>query len=355
MRLEVKSEMKSEVKDVLDMFKMKNMTLQGKVVALFGVFLIVVPGLCLFFFYRVVRVEVEKENVERMASYAASFEESFSKPEAEGGGIKGLSARVSNLGDWPGRVTLIDHEGAVLYDSSDSKTEAMDNHFQRPEVRSALAAGSGVSLRYSATLRTHMHYYALKAKGSDGQVVFIRVAYPIAAFTRILTSFLQRSAAALVSVGLISFFFWIWLAKRLFTPLEEIVGRSRQIGRADAHFPIFRDVELQRLSEALNTMSERLREADADIRSRREELARSIEALPIGIVLMDSARKVRYLNGVTRFLFGDTGGVVKGSPVERLIPNGEIYDMLDADASGVVFLTPPGSAEGGLLEGGLMV
>jgi two-component system phosphate regulon sensor histidine kinase PhoR len=325
-------------------------------VALFGVFLIAVPGICLFFFYGVVRFEVEKENVERMASYAASFEESFSKPEAEGGGIKGLSARVSNLGDWPGRVTLIDGQGAVLYDSSGSEAEAMDNHLQRPEIRSALARGTGVSLRYSATLRAHMHYYALKTRDNAGQVVFIRVACPISAFTRILSAFLRRSAAALVSVGALSLFFWIWLAKRLFKPLEEIVGRSRQIGTADARFPIFRDVELQRLSEALNTMSERLREADADIRSRREELARIIEALPIGIVLMDSARKVRYLNGVTRFLFGDTGGVVKGSPVERLIPNGEIYDMLDGpDTSKVVFLTPPGSAEGGLLEGGLMV
>jgi two-component system phosphate regulon sensor histidine kinase PhoR len=49
---------------------------------------------------------------------------------------------------------------------------------------------------------------------------------------------------------------------------------------------------------------------------------------------------------VTRFLFGDTGDVIKGSPVERLIPNGEIYDMLDTDTSGVVFLTPPANAEG---------
>ncbi|MDR2180170.1 MAG: HAMP domain-containing protein [Synergistaceae bacterium] len=321
---------------------MKNMTLQGKVVALFGVFLIVVPVLCLLFFYNVVRVEIEKENLERLASYAASFEESFSKPE--GGGVKGLAARVADLGDWPGRVTLIDHNGAVLYDSSGS--EVMDNHLQRPEIRSASAEETGVSLRYSATLRTHMHYYALKTRAPDGQSVFIRVAYPISAFTRILSSFLRRSAAALVSIGVIGLLFWIWLAKRLFKPLEEIVRRSRQIGRTDVRFPIFRDVELQRLSEALNTMSERLREADADIRTRREELTRIIEALPIGIVLMDSARKIRYLNGVTRFLFGDTGDVIKGSPVERLIPNGEIYDMLEGpDASKVVFLTPPTSAE----------
>ncbi|MDR1979343.1 MAG: HAMP domain-containing protein [Synergistaceae bacterium] len=327
---------------------MKNVTLQGKVVALFGAFLTVVLGLCLFFFYNAVKVEIEKENLKRMASYASSFEQSFSRPEAEGGGIRGLAARASDFGEWPGRVTLIGYDGEVLYDSSAS--EPLDNHIQRPEIRGALVDGTGSSLRYSSTLNTHMHYYALKTKNSDGHDAFIRVSYPISAFTRILAVLVRRSALAMASIGGMGLLFWIWLTKRLFQPLEEIVRRSRQIGTADARFPIFRDVELQRLSEALNTMSERLREADADIRSRREELARIIEALPIGVVLTDSARRVRYLNGVTRFLFGDKGDVVKGSPVERLIPNGEIYDMLDGpDARGVVFLTPPSRVEGDAL------
>ncbi|MDR1376083.1 MAG: HAMP domain-containing protein [Synergistaceae bacterium] len=324
---------------------MKNITLQGKVVALFAVFLTIVPGLCLFFFYSAVRVEVEKENLERLVFYASLFEQSFSKSEA--GGIEGLAARVADFGAWPGRVTLIGGDGSVLYDSSGSEAEA-DNHLQRPEIREALAVGTGVSLRYSATLGTHMHYYALKTKGPDGQDVFIRVADPISAFTRIAAAFVRRSVAAVVSVAAIALFFWIWLTKRLFKPLREIVRRSREIGTTEARFPIFRDVELQKLSDALNTMSERLREADADIRSRREELARIVEALPIGVVLMDSAHKVRYLNGVTRFLFGDTGNVVKGSPIERLIPSGEIYDMLEGpDATNVVFLTPPADAQGG--------
>ncbi|MDR1048929.1 MAG: HAMP domain-containing protein [Synergistaceae bacterium] len=329
------------------MWKMKNITLQGKVVALFAVFLTVVPGLCLFLFYGAVKVEVEKENLERLVFYASLFERRYAKPEAEGGSIKGLAARISDFDAWPGRVTLIGGDGSVLYDSSGSRTEAMDNHLQRPEIRAALAEGTGVSLRYSATLGTHMHYYALKTRDPDGQNVFIRVAYPISAFTRITTAFVRRSAVVAVSVGVIGLFFWIWLTKRLFKPLREIVRRSREIGTAGVRFPIFRDVELQKLSEALNTMSERLREADADIRSRREELARIVEALPIGVVLMDSGHRVRYLNGVTRFLFGDTGEVGKGSPIERLIPSGEIYDMLDGpDASNVVFLTPPATAEG---------
>ena len=320
------------------------MTLKGKVVAIVAVFLAVVPGLCLFFFYGAVKVEVEKENLGRMASYAKSFERAFSTE-----GRTGLAAHEAGLRPWPGRVTLIGWDGTVRFDSAEP-TQRFDNHLDRPEVRAALKDGVGSSLRYSATLRTHLHYYVLKTETLDGRAAFIRVAYPVSALTRILTALLWRFALAAVSITVLSVLFWLWLTNRLFRPLEEIVNRSEQVGTGEVRFPIFRDVELQKLSTALNAMSERLRAADADIRSRREELARIMEALPVGVLLLDAGLKVRYLNGLTRVLFGDKGEVVKGNPVERLIPSGEIYAMLDGpDACGTVFLTPQGPGEEALI------
>jgi two-component system phosphate regulon sensor histidine kinase PhoR len=318
------------------------MTLKGKVVALVAVFLTVVPGLCLFFFYGAVKAEMEKENLDRMTSYAKSFERAFlSEGEA------GLAAYEAGLRPWLGRVTLVGGDGVVRFDSAES-AQQFDNHLNRPEVRAAFKDGVGSGLRYSATLRTHLHYYALKTESPEGHVSFIRVAYPVSALTRVLTALLWRSALAAASITVLSVLFWLWLTNRLFRPLEEIIRRSEQVGTgfSDARFPIFHEVELQRLSAALNVMSERLRNADADIRSRREELARIVEALPIGVLLLDAGLKVRYLNGVTRALFSDRGEVVKGSPVERLIPSGEIYSMLDGpDACGTVLLTPPPGGE----------
>jgi two-component system phosphate regulon sensor histidine kinase PhoR len=313
-------------------------TLKGKVVAFFSLFLVTVLGLCLIFFYGAVRSELERENLSRMAAYAASFERSFSRPEAEGGGLSGLAARAAEGGEWPGRVTLMDGDGTVRFDSAGPG--GMDNHIQRPEIQEALRSGAGSALRYSATSRAYMHYYALRAEGPGERVVFIRVAYPISALSPILGAFVRRAVFAVSAIALVSLLFWTWLTKRLFRPLDEIVRRAGRVGASDARFPIFRDVELQKLSESLNTMSERLRSANADILSRREELARIVEALPVGVVLTDADRRVRYANDAARRLLGGEGEA--GSPVERLIPNGEIYDMLDGpDGRGTVFLIPP--------------
>lgn len=58
------------------------------------------------------------------------------------------------------RITFINNEGTVLYDSSvDAKT--MDNHAHRPEFIEAIETGEGSNIRYSKTLDKTTFYYAL--------------------------------------------------------------------------------------------------------------------------------------------------------------------------------------------------
>ena len=69
--------------------------------------------------------------------------------------------------DWQ-RVTLIDTDGDVLYDS-DVDPDTMENHGRRDEVVQARAAGNGWSVRYSGTLETRTLNYALLL--TDGSVL----------------------------------------------------------------------------------------------------------------------------------------------------------------------------------------
>lgn len=58
------------------------------------------------------------------------------------------------------RVTLIEKDGAVLYDS-DISAEEMDNHKDRPEVQKALETGAGRKIRTSKTVQKSTFYYAV--------------------------------------------------------------------------------------------------------------------------------------------------------------------------------------------------
>lgn len=62
------------------------------------------------------------------------------------------------------RVTMIDNDGNVLYDST-SPAALSENHLDRPEVRQAIENGSGTAERYSNTLSKRTYYYAVKIDG----------------------------------------------------------------------------------------------------------------------------------------------------------------------------------------------
>lgn len=66
------------------------------------------------------------------------------------------------------RMTLIDTDGTVLYDSTEPAAN-MENHAGRPEVVAALENGEGSSVRNSTTLGREVHYYAVRL--DNGQVL----------------------------------------------------------------------------------------------------------------------------------------------------------------------------------------
>lgn len=60
------------------------------------------------------------------------------------------------------RITWIDQDGTVLYDSKKDASK-MENHASRPEVREAFLNGEGESIRKSTTLSRQTIYYAMSA------------------------------------------------------------------------------------------------------------------------------------------------------------------------------------------------
>lgn len=64
------------------------------------------------------------------------------------------------------RVTLVDADGDVLYDS-DTDASKMEDHADRPEIEQALATGSGSADRSSSTLGEVMLYQAVRLANGD--------------------------------------------------------------------------------------------------------------------------------------------------------------------------------------------
>lgn len=99
-----------------------------------------------------------KESVQREAQYIVSAVETT--------GIEHLEEM--DLANPAVRVTLIDSNGKVLYESWKNEAE-MDNHKRRSEIQDALKQGVGERVRVSDSIKKSMYYYAVLL--DNGQVL----------------------------------------------------------------------------------------------------------------------------------------------------------------------------------------
>ncbi len=73
------------------------------------------------------------------------------------------------------RITVILPDGRVIFDSSYA-SERMENHSDRPEIKSALAGARGRASRYSDTLNQQMWYVAVPVRQQGKIVAAVRTA-----------------------------------------------------------------------------------------------------------------------------------------------------------------------------------
>ena len=110
-----------------------------------------VMGILYRYFGRQISTELEKE-----ASYVA-----------QGVELSGVEY-LEKLNGKNARITLIDQDGSVLYDSQ-AEASSMENHGDREEVEEAAETGKGEAVRMSETLSEKTIYYALRLE--DGRIL----------------------------------------------------------------------------------------------------------------------------------------------------------------------------------------
>ena len=119
--------------------------------------------------------------------------------------------------DWTTRVTQIDENGDVLYDTRrDSST--LENHSGRKEVREALAEGEGEDVRMSDNRYTYRYYYALLL--DDGTV--LRASKSMDGLVRTALGNLPIMAGLAAVMLVLAYFLAKWQTKRLVRPLYEL-------------------------------------------------------------------------------------------------------------------------------------
>ena len=205
------------------------------------------------------------------------------------------------------RVTIIGAGGTVLGDSEVSidKLATLENHAKRSEVRAALSGGSGISRRYSTTVRTEMLYVALRYKGPKTTGV-IRASLPLSEIDEAIA----RLRLALLVAGLLGLILAVFMtgaASQFATrALRGLVESARAVARGEsrARLPIASSDELGRLAGSFNRVVEELDARVTELGAERHHLETILESMGEGLVAVDAARRITRINRAALELLG---------------------------------------------------
>ena len=128
------------------------------------------------------------------------------------------------------RITWIDKDGTVLYDN-DANTDKLENHADRPEVKSAFLTGDGECVRNSNTMNMTTFYYALLL--DNGTV--LRVATQARSIWSVFLTAAPMIAAILVLIIVICVFLAHLLTGQLLQPIEVMAENMEDTSKAPAY------------------------------------------------------------------------------------------------------------------------
>ncbi|TKG89060.1 two-component sensor histidine kinase [Puteibacter caeruleilacunae] len=186
------------------------------------------------------------------------------------------------------RITIIDMDGKVKYDSSVKDVSTMENHKSRPEVKEALFSEFGADIRQSATTGNDYYYYA---RFYNRYFVRTAMVYDVA-----VENFLKGESMFLVFMLALFLGVWIVLAfvTRKFgdaiTTLKDFAVKVRRQDKIDANIS-FPNNELGVISHQIIKMYQDLKSTKDELGQERDKLINHLQALNEGVAFFSVERK----------------------------------------------------------------
>lgn len=218
------------------------------------------------------------------------------------------------------RITWIDADGMVLYDSESNSTE-MENHLEREEIKKAIATGYGESKRYSETLFERYLYSAQRL--SDGTI--LRLSIVQHSILTLLLGMVAPICIVFTVALLLSIILATQVSKKIVKPFNEI----------DLDHPLLNNGydELSPLLRRIDSQQKQLHHQKITLLQKENELNTIIESMKEGMILLNQKGKILSINPAAKKLL-DANGDCVGADILSLNRNLDLQELLSKTLQG---------------------
>jgi len=195
------------------------------------------------------------------------------------------------------RITVITVEGVVLGDSEEDPS-IMENHKKRPEIKKAFQGKTGMSLRYSRTVKKEMLYVAIPIYKNNTVKYVIRMSMFLTQINQLLNTLKYNLLLISILIALILLVFSLFFSLSLSSPIHKLVELTQAVARGDFKKRIYlnQNDEIKILGYNFNKMTEQLENFVQTIQTEKIELQRIVFSLQEALVVIDKNDKIILMN-----------------------------------------------------------
>ncbi|HOW87836.1 MAG TPA: ATP-binding protein [Candidatus Omnitrophota bacterium] len=245
-----------------------------------------------------------------------------------------LQNEIKKLAEGTGlRITVVNAEGTPLADSSEThETLAnMDNHAMRPEIAAALKEQTGMSIRYSTTVKTRMLYVAVPIFQGEKILGVVRAAMPIARVDRILASARKPVMVTALLGILMVLAAGILFAGRLTARIRRITSVAERYAQEDWSEKILIDGrdELKMLADTMNKMASSLKTRIDDLENEKGKVATILTHMNEGVIAIGPRKQFVMANPTAERFFGFETKTVGGKGLIEVTRHPQLERIVD--------------------------
>ncbi len=229
----------------------------------------------------------------------------------------------------PTRITVVLVDGKVIGDSEENPAN-MDNHAERPEIRTAISGGVGSSQRYSRTLDKRMMYVAFPLKNGDTIQGVMRTSISLTDVDEELVSIQNNIALGGFLIAILASVICFYVSRRISRPIEDLREGAEDFakGNLDHRLPVPSTHETAGLAEAMNAMAARLeKRIEAEI-NQRNEMEAILSSMTEGVIAIDMEEHIRGFNDAAIHIVSGLEENSKGKGLQEVIRNLELQQIM---------------------------
>jgi two-component system phosphate regulon sensor histidine kinase PhoR len=228
------------------------------------------------------------------------------------------------------RITVVDSKGDVLGDSEEDPAK-MENHKNRPEIKTAFDNQIGQSIRFSNTIKIDMMYIAVPLVEKDEIWGVVRLALPLTEIKEKLNSIYKIIVVSLLIGGLISLALGAMVGRSFSSPLSEMKSFAQKIVQGDFRhkIKIKSNDEIGQLAENLNVMSQQLEKKIAAIIEDKNKMEAILSGMREGVIVIDKNENIVIFNSALAAMLELRSDKYIGKPFWEIISNNQVNSILE--------------------------